>query len=411
MNRTDVVIIGAGHAGLAMSHHLTERGIEHVVLERGRIAERWRSERWDSLQLLTPRWQSRLPGWTYSGPDPGGFMGRDELIRHLNAYARSFTAPVETRVTVTSVERSGEGFCVGTDHGLWRAGNVVVATGWCARPSLPALASRLSPRTVQRVANGYRNPEALPEGGVLVVGASSTGVQLAAEIQRSGRPVTLAVGRHSRAPRRYRGRDIMEWLDAMGVLQESLGDRSASPLRTASFQLIGSDDHRTLDLPALHDLGVRLAGRVASADQRRISFASDLSDHTAEADARLQRMLARIDGWIAAHAVDAPVDAPFRRLAPAPAIEAIDLEAEGIRTVLWATGYRREYPWLRIPVFDPHGDIRHRGGVTEVPGLYVLGMLHQRSRNSSFLDGAGADALVLARQIERRVGRAVAAVA
>src|SRR5215212_4602563 len=216
MKSTDVVIVGAGQAGLAMSRCLAAAGVDHVVLERRDIAERWRSERWDSLRLLTPNWLTRLPGWRYEGPDPNGFMTMPEVVRFLGDYAKSFSSPVHANTTVQSITSHEGGYRVATDAGVWTARSVVVATGHCDRPLVPAAASRLSTRVHQLTPPEYRRPEDLPEGGVLVVGASASGVQIAEELRRSGREVVLAVGRHVRVPRRYRGRDIMWWLDRAG---------------------------------------------------------------------------------------------------------------------------------------------------------------------------------------------------
>jgi putative flavoprotein involved in K+ transport len=413
MRRTDVVVVGGGQAGLAMSRCLADRGIEHVVLERGRVAERWRSERWDSLRLLTPRWQSRLPGWSYRGPDPHGFMSRAEVVAYLHAYARSFSSPVETGVTVHAVEQADAGFRIVTDRGAWSAGAVVVATGHCGAASVPPAASRLPRDVAQVLPTRYRNPDQLRPGGVLVVGASSTGVQLAAEIQRSGRQVTLAVGRHLRMPRRYRGRDIQWWLEAAGILDETL-DATPDPAaaqRQPSLQLVGTDDHSTLDLGVLRGLGVRLAGRVIGVKGQRVFLAEDLAATIAAADERLARLLHRFD----AHAERCspavlPHPEPILPIRVPASPTVIDLRAERIRTVVWATGYRREYPWLRVPVLDRRGEIVHDGGITPVPGLYVLGLQFLRRRKSSFLDGVGDDARALtshlADHLDRRRTRA-----
>ena len=413
MRRTEVIVIGGGQAGLAMSRALADLAVEHVVLERGRVAERWRSERWDSLRLLTPRWQSRLPGWSYAGPDPGGFMTRGEVVRFLEDYAGSFAAPVETGVAVTSVARDADGYRVATSRGAWRACSVVIATGHCDRPLVPPLAAGLSPGVAQVVPSAYRNPGQLADGGVLVVGASATGIQLAAEIRRSGRPVILSAGRHARLPRRYRGRDIMDWLDRLGILRQTadqVGDLEASR-RSPSLQLVGSDDHSTLDLGVLMDQGVSLAGRTVAARGSRVEFADDLADSIAAADARRARLLEAIDAHIERWRMQAPPAEATRAIRPGPAPSSLDLEASGIRSVLWATGYRRDYSWLQMPVLDERGEIRHDGGVTSSPGLYVLGLRFLRRRNSSFLDGVGADAVELARHIERRLARRVPAVA
>jgi putative flavoprotein involved in K+ transport len=404
------VVIGGGQAGLAASRELAARGIEHVVLERGRVGQRWRSERWDSLHLLTPRWMARLPGWSYNGPDPDGFMSRSEVITYLEGYAASFPAPVLAGVTVTRVERAARFFVVETDHGTFRADTVIVATGQCDRPFVPPEAADLARALDQVVPTSYRNPGQLRDGGVLVVGASATGIQLAAEIHASGRPVTLAVGRHVRLPRTYRGRDIFRWLDEMGSLSRRAEDVSDLDAARAepSLQLVGGLGRRSLDLAVLREAGVRLVGRFESADRHRVRFADDLADTLHSANTQLARRLRRIDahidaagqtGRVPAAEPTAPVRAPV-------AERHMDLRAAGVDTGVWATGYRRRYPWLRVPVLDARGEIRHRGGVTHQPGLYVLGLNFLRRRNSSFLDGVGADARAIVERIHcRRAGR------
>lgn len=407
MKRTDVVVIGAGQAGLAMSYCLGARGVDHVVLERGRVAERWRSERWDSLRLLTPNWQSRLPGFSYRGDDPDGFMRSAELVSYLERYARSFSAPVREETTVRSVERHGARFVLRTDGGALVAGSVVIATGACDVPAVPAMAAHLSPDIDQIVPGRYRRPDQLREGGVLVVGASATGVQLAHELHRSGRPVTLAVGRHTRLPRRYRGRDIFYWLERVGVLAETADevyDLEASR-RQPSLQLVGRPDHRSVDLGVLQAEGVRLVGRGLDTSGARVRFADDLPYSVAASDRKLRRLLARIDHYVMVAGLGAEVGEPepLSSIAPAAAPAALDLRAEGIRTVVWATGFRREYPWLKVRALDSRGELRHRGGVTPVPGLYAIGLPFMRRRCSTFIDGVGADAEALAAEITSRL--------
>jgi putative flavoprotein involved in K+ transport len=409
MTHTDVIVIGAGQAGLAMSRHLVDRGIDHVVLERGRVAERWRSERWDSLHLLTPRWQSRLPGWSYLGPDPDGYMTRTDVTRYLEDYARSFSAPLHTGATVEAVERDELGFRVETTAGAWRAGSVVIAAGHCDRATVPPFADALAPDVAQVVPTAYRHPGQLADGPVLVVGASSTGIQLASEIAQSGRDVTLAVGGHTRLPRQYRGLDIMAWLDTMGVLTETAGDVRdvAASREEPSLQLIGDEGHRSLDLGVLQAAGVRIVGRVLDVRGRQVSLADDLAASIAHAEAKMHRLLDRVDRFIETTGMARSFpEADRPGPVPVPASPAtLDLGREGIRTVLWATGYRREYSWLRVPVLDDRGELRHEGGITPVPGLYALGLYFMRRRNSSFLDGVGTDAGELAHHIQHRLRR------
>jgi putative flavoprotein involved in K+ transport len=411
MRRTEAVVIGGGQAGLAMSRYLSDSGVDHVVLERGRVGERWRSERWDSLRLLTPNWQSRLPGFRYTGPDPDGYMSMPEVVGHLDRYARSFSAPVEEGTSVLAVEASRSGYRVTTDRGAWESPSVVIATGHCDTPLVPAMSRRLPSDVVQVVPSRYRNPGQLPGGGVLVVGASATGVQLADEIHASGRPVTLAVGRHTRLPRVYRGRDILWWLDAMGIFDESAEDvfDVAISRSQPSLQLVGRPDRATLDLPSLQKRGVRLVGRASTAEGDRVSFADDLVAQTVAADARLARLVQRIDIFAARTGLDAEVGPPepFQPFFwPEEAPTEIDLRDEGIRTVVWATGFRRLYPWLKVPALGAGGEIRHEGGVTPLPGLYAIGLYFLRRRKSSFIDGVGRDALDLTAHLAAHLRRA-----
>jgi putative flavoprotein involved in K+ transport len=408
----DTLIIGAGQAGLAMSRSLTERRHEHVVLERGRLAERWRSDRWDTLRLVSPNWMTRLPGWSYDGDDPDGYMTADEVVAYLGRYARSFGAPVETGTTVEAVERDGKHFIVTTDRGTWRANRVVVATGHCDRPHVPADAARLSHRLHQTTPSSYRNPDQLPDGGVLVVGAGASGAQLADELARSGRKVVLSVGSHTRLPRRYRGMDIWWWLERIGTLDKTI-DEMPDPdaaRREPSVQLVGRPRHGDVDLATLRTGGVRLAGRLTEVDGQTVRFADDLAETTARADAGMRRVLARIDAHTDANGLGAEVLRP-EPIAPALASDGprrLDLGAEGISTVLWATGFRRHYPWLRLPILDEAGEIRHRRGVTPIPGLYVIGLRFQHRRDSNFIDGVRHDAEYIAERLAVRDGTPLA---
>jgi putative flavoprotein involved in K+ transport len=400
MRHIDVIVIGGGQAGLAMSHHLAVRGIDHVVLERGRVAERWRSAMWDSLRLQTPTRLNALPGAPVPDADPDGFMTTAELIRHLDTYASAIAAPVEAGTEVLVLNRIGARYHVATSRGAWIARAVVIATGQCDQPYVPPMAERLAPEIHQLTPYTYRRPDALPQGGVLVVGASASGVQLAEEIHRSGRPVTIAVGRHTRLPRRYRGADILAWMERAGVLTEpAIASPSlARARRQPSLQLVGSDENRSLDLGVLRAIGVRVAGRLREIDATTVEFCDDLAENTAAAQATLERLLARIDP--VADRMGAPPEAWPMPLAPfAPTPGSLELTAEGIRTVLWACGFRRSYPWLRVPVLDESGEILHEGGVTPAPGLYALGFRFLRRRNSNFIGGVGADAAALAAAI------------
>jgi putative flavoprotein involved in K+ transport len=402
--RVDTIVLGAGHAGLAVSRLLSDAGHDHVVLDRGRVAERWRTERWDSLHLLTPNWMTRLPGWCYAGPDPDGYLSSTELIQHLERYAASFQAPVIPHSTVVEIRAArgpaGARFRVVTDAETWHACHVVVATGPHSRAHLPAGLSGISGALEVVTANSYRNPADLPPGGVLVVGASASGVQIADELSRSGREVSLAVGRHTRMPRRYRGMDIFWWLAATGRLARTIDDMpdAAAARRENSLQLVGNSDPclrgRDLDLGVLQASGVRLFGRVEEVVGTVASFGPHLHETVADADLRMHHFLDAVDRYVEAAGLTREVLPPMR---PSPVelsdpISRLDLAAENIGTVLVAAGYRAYHPWLQLPVLDSDGSIRQRGGVTSVPGLYVIGQPFQHRRDSGFIDGARHDA-------------------
>ena len=397
MSRTATVVIGAGHAGLAMSWWLAERSIDHVVVERGEIANSWRTERWDSLRLLTPNWQSRLPGYGYEGDDPDGFRSMPETIGFIERYASVIAAPVRTQTAVTSVRSSGDGYEVATSQGDWRCDAVVVATGACNIAQVPAVSQALPSGIATLTPMQYRNPDQLEDGGVLVVGASATGTQIADELQRSGRPVTLAVGEHVRVPRVYRGKDIQWWMDVAGVLDERYDqiDDIVRARNLPSLQLAGYADRRTIDLNSLTAIGVKLVGRLAGMNDGKAQFSGSLRNVCALADLKMNRLLNSIDEWATAQGVDREVE-PSHRFAPTE-VEAsppllIDLARRGIRTVIWATGFRPDYSWLQVPVLDHKGRIRHDGGIVDAPGMYLMGIPFLRRRKSSLIDGAADDA-------------------
>lgn len=403
------VVIGAGHAGLAMSHHLARRGIDHVVLERGEVANAWRNERWDSLRLLTPNWQCRLPGQAYGGPEPEGFMSMPELIALLDGYARGLAAPVHTGTEVICVGPAEGGYRVVTNQGDWRCRAVVIATGACQLPVVPAMAAALPPWVKSLTPHAYRRPGQLPPGGVLVVGASATGVQLADELQRSGRAVTLAVGQHLRLPRRYRGRDIQWWLEHAGMLDQRFDEVEdlARARRQPSPQLLGSAAPRDLDLNALSQRGVRLVGRLAGLAGTRLQFSGSLAMHAAAADLKLARLLDNLNAWALAHgwhdALPAPEQLPPTRVPQRPCL-GLDLAGGEIRTVLWATGFRPDFRWLEMPVFDARGRLRHDGGVVAA-GLYAMGLPFMRRRKSGAIHGADDDARELSEHMDAWLAR------
>lgn len=430
----ETVVIGSGHAGLAVSRLLTAAGHDHVVLDRGNIGERWRSERWDSLHLLTPNWMTRLPGLAYGGPDPEGYLSAGQLVGVLEQYAASFDAPVVGGTTVLRVEAAagadpldpvdgghtggGVRYRVVTDGGTLLARNVVVATGPHGTPHLPAGLDEAGRADVEVVtAKEYRNPGRLAPGGVLVVGASSSGVQIADELNRSGRDVVLAVGRHTRMPRRYRGMDVFWWLESTGRLArtiDTMPDASAAR-REPSLQLIGSNDpqqyNREMHLGALQNRGVRLVGRLEGVSARTAHLGRGLADAVAAADTALNRFLDNVDEYVDRVGLTSEVW-PAVRPRPIEVSETpsrLDLRSEGIGTVLVAAGYRPHHPWLRLPVSAPDGSIRQVRGVTPAAGLYVVGQRFQHRRDSGFIHGARHDARAVVGHLlgDTRTARAV----
>ncbi len=372
-----------------------------MVLERGEVANSWRRERWDSLRLLTPNWQSRLPGYGYDGADPDGFMTMREVIEFISRYAVVAGAPVRDHTAVTSVARSDGGYRITTDRGDISCRTVVLASGACNLASLPAVRQHV-PASIECVTPlQYRNPSQLPDGGVLVVGASATGVQLADEILRSGRRVVLSVGEHVRLPRMYRGRDVLWWMDVSGVWNQRYDevDDIDRARRLPSPQLVGTPERATLDLNALATAGVEIVGRLSAVRDGRALFSGGLRNQFALADLKMNRLLDTFDDWFDKRADQnlredtAPVERFESTRAPASSRLDLDLTSGEIRTIVWATGFRPDYTWLDVPVLDRKGYLRHTGGVVDdSPGMYALGLPLLRRRKSTFIHGAEDDA-------------------
>ena len=412
MKRTTVVIIGAGQAGLAMSRSLTDRSIDHVLLERGRTAQSWRTERWDSLRLLTPNWLSRLPSWNYRGDDPDGYMTAVEVADHLDAYRRSFAALVITETMVVSVEATANGFHVETNTGPWSCKAVVVASGAASNPRIPAIAAGLPAGIAQVAPIHYRNPDQIGDGGVLVVGPSASGAQIAHELASAGRDATMAVGEHVRLPRIYRGMDIHWWMDAIGQLDERYDEMEdlVRARRLPSLQLVGSPSKRDIGLNELHQAGVDLTGRFVGVAGSKAQFSGSFANVCASADLKQNRLLDRIDEFVVATGRGAQHREPSRPAptnVPAPPTERALAD---FSTVIWATGFKPEYPWLEQHLLDRKGAIQHDGGVMNQPGMYVLGLPFARSRKSSFLDGVGPDAQYLSQHLSSYLDRQAAGV-
>ena len=399
--RVEVVIVGGGHNGLAMSKQLADRAVDHVVFEQGDVGDSWRNQRWDSFTLLTPSWQTCLPGAAFEGDDPDGFMDRDGIVAFIERYAGLIDAPVHGGTRVDALRPADGGYEVVTSEGTWRCRAVVLASGANRLPAVPAFAEGVPAHVASVNPLQYRHPDELPDGGVLVVGAASTGIQLADEIHASGRPVTISVGEHVRMPRTYRGRDIQHWMDAIGRLDERY-DEVEEILRArgvASPQLVGTPDRRTVDLNRLTDAGVQLRGRVGAIRDGVALFSGGLGNHCALADQKLDRLLDEIDDWIEERSLGHEVGPPERfertRL-PADAPLTLDLGRGEVNTVVWATGFRPDLSWVELPVFDGSGRLRHDGGVVDSPGVYHLGATFLRRRKSSFIHGAEDDTAELA---------------
>lgn len=379
------------------------------MLERGEVANSWRRERWESLRLLTPNWLSRLPGSRYQGGDPDGFMTMPQVIELISDFAAATSAPVRTHTAVTSLQRGDEGYRLATSDGEIRCRTVMLASGAANVPHVPEV-RRAVPEQIESVtAFDYRNPGRLPPGGVLVVGASATGVQLAEEILRSGRPVMLSVGEHVRLPRTYRGRDVLWWMDASGVWNQRYHeiDDLERARRLPSPQLIGTPERTTLDLNALQAAGAEIVGRLVAIRDGHVLFSGGLRNAFALADLKMERLLDTFDTWLSDTASGADVGAAERfeptRAPQAPRLS-LDLRSGEIRSVVWATGFRPDYRWLDLPVFNRKGELRHNGGiVAEAPGMYAIGLPVLRRRKSTFIHGAEDDARDLVGHLVRHL--------
>jgi len=367
------------------------------VLERGEVANSWRRERWDSLRLLTPNWQSRLPGFGYEGADPDGYMTMGEVTEFIERYATVSSAPVRTGANVTSLRRTDDGYLVTTIGGEICCQAVVIASGACNQPAVPQFTDAVPAAVDQLTMFDYRGPSQLRDGGVLVVGASATGAQLAAEVRQSGRPVMLSVGEHVRLPRTYRGRDVLWWMDAAGVWDQRYDEVEdlTRARRLPSPQLIGTPARSTLDLNALGSMGVELVGRWAAVRDGRALFSGGLRNMFSLADLKMERLLDTFDEWAREHGYDNEVGPP-ERFAPTRVPDAsrlqIDLSSGEIATIVWATGFKPDYGWLDVPVVDAKGQLQHEGGAVESPGLYALGLPVLRRRKSTFIYGIEDDA-------------------
>jgi putative flavoprotein involved in K+ transport len=401
---TKTLIIGGGQAGLAMSDMLSTRSLPHLVVEQHRIAERWRSERWAGLRFQFPNWSIRLPGYKFEHADPDGFATSSEIVDFLTAYATFTRAPVRSGVKVTALRQrnNGPGFVVETSAGAIEAGNVVVATGPYQRPVTPDLLAGNS-RVFQVHASAYKEPDQLPAGSVLIVGSGASGTQIAEELLRAGRRVYLSVGRHKRVPRRYRGHDLTWWLSELGLDQMPAAKRG----RDKTLPLItGAYGGHTIDFRELAARGITLLGRIMAADGERLTVKSDLNATLAAGDKTYFLFLDMVDEHVEKFGLNVPAEPQARIIEKDSAcvtasITEFDLRKEGVASVIWATGYGLDLGWVELPVFNDSGEPKHRDGITDVAGLYFLGLPWLSKMTSSFLSGVGDDAAVLAEHIAR----------
>jgi putative flavoprotein involved in K+ transport len=398
----EVLIVGGGQAGLAMSEHLSAGGIPHLILERYRIAERWRSERWDSLVANGPAWHDRFPTLEFADLDPDAFASKEQVADYFVAYAEKIGAPIRCRVDVTSVRKyvGRPGFRVETTDGPIDARYVVAATGPFQRPTIPPVVPD-DAGVAQMHSSGYRNPAQLPEGAVLVVGAGSSGVQIADELLRAGRRVYLSVGPHERPPRRYRGRDFVWWLGVLGKWDADAPPQGAEHVTIAVSGALGG---ATVDFRDLAARGMALVGLTESFDGGTLRFATDLGENIAAGDASYLALLDEADAYIARTGLDLPEEPEARKLGPLPACVSdplleLDLADAGVSCIIWATGFAVDYSWLQVDAFDANGKPNHRRGVSTEPGIYFLGLPWLSRRGSSFIWGVWHDAKYLADHI------------
>jgi putative flavoprotein involved in K+ transport len=401
----ETLIVGGGQAGLAMSHMLSRLDRQHLVLERGKLGERWRSERWDGLRFQFPNWSVRLPDFPFPCSEPDGFATSAEIVCYLEAYADLVRPPMRCGVAVTGLRRDegGNGFCAQTSDGLIGASNVVIATGPYQRPVIPNVLAD-DCKLFQVHASAYKAPEQLPAGAVLIVGSGASGAQIAEELSRAGRKVYLSVGRHKRMPRRYRGHDLMWWLAEMGIDRTPVEKRGAD----ATLPLItGAYGGHTIDFRNFAEQGITLLGRLRSGHGRTLEFADDLGQSIAYGDAAYHAFLDMVDAHVEQRKMNLPAEPAARAKLPDPPcvstpIQHLDSRYAGLGSVIWATGYTFDFGWIDVPVLDANGVPRHEHGVALVPGIYFLGLPWLSKMNSSFLSGVGEDAARIAEHIHQR---------
>ncbi len=402
-----VVVVGGGQAGLSMSYCLKERGFDHIVFEKNKIGYSWQAKRWDSFCLVTPNWQCRLPGYHYPGNDPHGFMQRDEIVNYIESYAASFEPPLKEGVAVSKVRRNdAQGvFEVSTTIGDCTADQVVVAVGGYHNPKLPVIAERLPEAIVQLHSSAYRNPESLPDKAVLVVGTGQSGCQIAEDLHLAGKKVHLCVGSAPRSPRRYRDKDVVDWLDQMGYYDLSIDEHpQKEKARTnTNHYVTGRGGGREIDLRQFALEGMQLHGRLQTISGGKLTFANNLKQNLDQADAVAENIKKSIDAFIAKNNIEAPVEPPYKPVwEPEAEPLALDYKQADIGAVVWSTGYHSDFSWVEVPVFDGKGYPGHDRGVTGVSGLYFLGLPWLYTWGSGRFSGVARDATYLADYIAAR---------
>lgn len=406
MSHYPVIVIGGSQAGLSISYYLKQAGIEHLILEKHAPGHAWRTERWDNFCLVTPNWQCQLPGFPYPGHDPFGFMKKDEILDYIDAYVDLIQPPLQTGVTVTALRQEGGRYVVESTAGSHTADQVVLAVGGYHIPNIPRVGERLPDTVLQVHSSRYRNAATLPEGAVLVVGSGQSGCQIAEDLHLEGRQVHLCVGSAPRSPRRYRGRDAVEWLCDMGhydmpVDQHPLGEKVRGK---ANHYLTGRDGGREIDLRRFALQGMKLHGRLTGIEGGRLLLGDDLAANLDAADAAYMRIRAGIDAYLDEKGIAAPAEDPYVPVwQPGPVEPVLDLAAAGISTVIWATGFRSNFTWVEVPVFDGKGYPTHRRGVSAMPGLYFLGLPWLYTWGSGRFSGVARDAAYIAGLIEQGV--------
>ncbi|MBM0741516.1 MSMEG_0569 family flavin-dependent oxidoreductase [Phormidium sp. CLA17] len=400
-NHYSVIIVGGGQAGLSISYCLKQQGIDHIVFEKNQIGYSWQTKRWDSFCLVTPNWQCKLPGYTYPGSEPHGFMQKDDIVEYIKDYAKSFEPPVKEGVEVTSLRKrqAQEGFEVSTTIGDYTADQVVIASGSYHLPKLPKISERLPENIVQLHSSEYKNPQSLPNKSVLVVGTGQSGCQIAEDLHLAGTQVHLCVGGAPRSPRRYRGKDVVDWLEELGYYDLSIDDHpQKEKVRTkANHYVTGRGGGREIDLRQFALEGMRLHGRLKTITSEKLEFWDDLKQNLDQADAVAESIKKTIDAFIEKHQIQAPVDPPFYPVwEPESEALALEFEAANIGAVVWCTGYQSDFSWIEIPVFDGKGYPGHNRGVSDVRGLYFLGLPWLYTWGSGRFSGVARDANYLA---------------